>query len=563
MPIFWLIFWTLVLSVAWLVPNHFQPWTTFHSDAWAAMAGLLGASALVFGYHRRQAVIWRAFPLVALGLVAVPWLQWVTGLLFFAGQAWMSSIYLLGLTLAVLVGIRWEHARPGQLPAAVLAAACIASILSVGLQLYNWLDLNSNEITSIWSMGLSGDRPYANVGQPNILASLLLWGVLAALLAYQRRVLHAPVAVLLVAFLLIGLALTQSRAGQLSLTLILVALWLWRRQWRSAHLPWVATVLYAAFWALLFLLPEVMRSLLITESDSYLRGIHAGDGRLMGWKVLGRAVLERPLWGYGWTEIAAAQVEVAEQFPPLGSLFGHAHNLFLDFVLWLGLPLGLALTAFVVWWVVTTVRSLQTVTQYVTFLAVGVLGVHAMLELPLHYAFFLIPAGFLIGVLCTSDSDQWQFKTPWWTLAVLWVLTAGALVVTVRDYLHTEASYYALRFEKARINVEQNGPGTPPDTWVLTQMHAVIWAERYVPKAGASQEELQTLDHLARRFASPGPIYRVAKTYALNGRTAEASGWLGKLCKFTDERGCVLVQGLWKQESETNPGMAAVVWPKD
>lgn len=562
MPIFWLSFWTLVLSLSWLLSNHFQPWTTFHSDAWVAFAGLLGASALVFG-HRRQEVVWRVFPLVTLGLAVVPWLQWATGLLFFAGQAWMSSIYLLGLTLAVLVGIRWEHTQPGQLTAAVLVAACIAGIASVGLQLYNWLGLNSNEITSIWSMGLSGDRPYANLGQPNLLASLLLWGVLAALLAYQRHIMRASVAVLLVVFLLIGLALTQSRSGQLSLTLILIALWGWRRHWRSAQLPLASTVLYAAFWGLLFLLPELMRALLITESDSYLRGIHAGDGRLMGWRALGTAALERPVWGYGLTEITPAQVQVAEQFPPLGSLFGHSHNLFLDFILWLGMPLGLALTAFIVWWATGTARSLRTVTQCITFMAVGVLGVHAMLELPLHYAFFLIPTGFLIGVLCASERDKWQIKTPWWALAMLWFVGASALAVTVRDYLHLEAAYYALRFEKARINVGQNGVGAPPDTWVLTQMRALVWAERYEPKSRSSQEELQTLDALARRFANPGSIYRVAKANALNGNVAEAELWLGKMCKFVEKSGCTALQKFWQKESESNPSMAKVVWPEN
>lgn len=562
MPIFWLFFWVLAFSTIWLVPNHFPPWSTFHSDAWAATILLLGGMGLVFR-TRRQPVVWTAFPLLVLILATVPWLQWATGLLYFAGQAWISSAYLLGLGVAILLGSRWERASPGQLSAAVLAAAGIAGVASVGLQLYTWLGLHSTDVTSIWSMGLFGERPYANVGQPNVLASLLLWGILAALMGYQERVLGAPVAVLMVLFLLIGVALTQSRTGQLSLTLILVCLWLWRTQWRSARLPVVASALYAVFWGILVLLPEVTRLLLVDSLDSYLRGVSAGEARLDAWKMLITAALERPVWGYGMTEVTGAQVQVAEQFPNLGLLFAQSHNLFLDLILWFGLPIGMTLVGFLLWWAYKTARTSHTVTQRLTFLAVGVLGVHAMLELPLHHAFFLIPTGLLVGVLCAQDGGKLQFKTPWWTQLMLWLIAACAAAITIRDYLHVEASYYQLRFEKARINIEKNGVGTPPDVWALTQMQAMIWAERYEPKPGATQEELQTLDALTRRFPGPGSIYRLAKTLAMNERTAEASAWLGKLCKFVDERGCVLLKELWKKESEKSPAMAAVVWPKD
>ena len=63
----------------------------------------------------------------------------------------------------------------------------------------------------LWLTGLlvlplpPGGRVIANLGQPNQLATLLLWGVLAFWWAYLHQRIGAAVAVLAVAFLLLGL----------------------------------------------------------------------------------------------------------------------------------------------------------------------------------------------------------------------------------------------------------------------------------------------------------------------------------------------------------------------
>ena len=110
---FWLGVWACALSGAWLLPNHYPPWSTFHADAWSAMVFVLGSGALIV--RHKASVHWHGSAVLAAILVFVPWLQYSAGLISFAGQAWISMAYLLGLLLALLTGQRWEQAAPDQL----------------------------------------------------------------------------------------------------------------------------------------------------------------------------------------------------------------------------------------------------------------------------------------------------------------------------------------------------------------------------------------------------------------------------------------------------------------
>ena len=42
----WLVAWAVAMSMTWLLPNHYPPWTTFQSDAWAVLL-LLARQALI------------------------------------------------------------------------------------------------------------------------------------------------------------------------------------------------------------------------------------------------------------------------------------------------------------------------------------------------------------------------------------------------------------------------------------------------------------------------------------------------------------------------------------
>lgn len=554
---FWLGVWACTLSCAWLLPNHYPPWPSFHADAWTATVLALAAAAVIL--RIQSTTQWHGSTVLVLLMMGIPWLQYSAGLLAFAGQAWMSTAYLLGLLLALLIGQRWERADPEQLVGGLFWAIGIAAVLSVNLQLQTWLGLMDTGIFDLWSMGLAGARPYANFGQPNQLATFLIWGLLACAWAYSSNKIRASVALLLAAFLLLGIALTQSRTAWLGLTFLVLATWAWRKHWRTKWVPWCVTGLFVFFWLCPTLLRGLTEVLLLASENSYFRDPMQGELRPLAWRLFIDAALTKPWFGYGWTEVAHAQLAVATAFPPLYGTFGQAHNLFLDLVLWLGFPLGLFVSAAMVWQFTSYVRAVTNAKDAILLMFLGVIGIHAMLELPLHYAYFLLPTGLVMGVLNHRIGGKPIGATPRWTLMGLWLAASVLLAMIVGDYFRVESSFQTLRFELAHIGTLPQGK--PPEVVLLTQLRERIGFMRDEVKRGMSADELARLLQVVNAYPGGGVIYKAAKGLALNDRPLEAQQWLSKICKISSVEECDLIKRVWAQDALSSPFIAAVPWP--
>ncbi len=555
---FWLGVWACVLSLGWLLPNHYQPWMAFHADAWIAMVLALASAAVIL--RSNMPAHWHGVALLVAVLAGLPWLQYGFGLIPFAGQAWISTAYLLGLLLALLTGQRWEQMHPGQLAGGLFWAIGAGALVSVYLQFQTWLRLASTGIFDIWSMDLAGDRPYANLGQPNQLATLLLWGLLACAWAYTKQKIRGSVALLMASGLLLGIALTQSRTAWLGLTFLLVASWAWRRLWPSKWVAWSVTGLFAFFWTCPFILEWIADSVLLGSASNYLRVPQQNEARILVWRLFIDAALERPWLGYGWSELGHALWALGTDFPALHTNFAHSHNLFLDLILWTGVPIGLLVSVALIGWFVSLLRAVTNAQDALLLMFLGVVGIHAMLELPLHYAYFLLPTGLVMGVLNARVNTRFAYQAPRWTLMLVWVMVVVLLQGIVRDYFRVESSFQAVRYELARIG---NLPvAKAPDVVFLTQLRERIRFLRYEFKPGMSKEELEWMLQVVNAYPGGGMFYKAATALALNDRPEEAGQWLEKICKISDAVSCDLIQQVWAQDALGNPLIAAVPWPK-
>src|SRR6185369_2295516 len=82
----------MCLGISWLMPNHYLPWYAFHSDAMAFLAVFAWLLSLE-AEGTKTISIPRLAVLVA-AATALPWLQYAGGLLGFAGEAWLATLYL-------------------------------------------------------------------------------------------------------------------------------------------------------------------------------------------------------------------------------------------------------------------------------------------------------------------------------------------------------------------------------------------------------------------------------------------------------------------------------------
>lgn len=545
--------------MAWLLPNHYYPWATFHSDAWLAVMFAIAAAPIIVWSSDK--VRWHGLPILIALLATVPFIQFWLELLPFSGQAWVCTAYVLGLLLAMLMGARWEAATPGRAADGLFLAVGLASIVSVGLQLRQWLGLEFEaDSIQVWMAEFSPGRPSANLGQPNQLATVLLWGLLGCAWGLVRKKINPASAVLLAMYLLFGIVLTQSRIAYIALLTMCLAAWTWRHL-LPARSPWVVTLLLLYFAVCTLSLQSLSDTLGL---DLQIRSASLGGGstqlRLKAYSLFLDAVRQHPWWGYGWNQLAVAQLSVAQNHPTLTSFFIQSHNLFLDLVLWCGIPIGGFISLALLGWLLRALRRVANAEDAILVLFLVAVGLHAMVELPLHHAYLLLPTGLVIGMLNERQHDRAVFASSRWVVLTLLLGATLLLGGIVRDYLHVDESFRTFRLEAARIG--RLPPGNPPEVWLLNDMREFIHYARKDVEPNISAADADKLHDVALSFPTSSNLFNLAKALAYRHKPEEARVWIEKSQKVQPQEFDRDLRTAWESQARTQPAMAAVKWPR-
>lgn len=537
------------LSLAWLLPNHYPPWGAFHNDAYAAFILLLVAATVFFITASRQTV-WHWHTVAVLACAFIPIAQYLAGQIEWFGTAWINAAYLVGLACAIELGARWEKYAPGRCGDFLFSALLPAGIFSVVISLCQWLDLN---VSDLWVLR-SDRRPFGNLSQANQTATLYVLSAVGCAWLYRRKKISGFLAGFLTALLLMGLAMSGSRTGWVNAVFIGVVLVGW--SYKSSQKRWAAAAVVGltALGLFIFILPRLGSLLALPEPvDWASRSLL--NSRDVIWRLIWDAATRQPIWGYGWGQTEAASLSVAADHPRLDAITTYSHNLFLDLLLWNGLILGGILCFAIGSWMLWISTRAKTLGQWLLILSLSVLGLHAMTEFPLHYAYFLLPAGMIVGMLGQQSGAPVAVTTSRKPLIALFVLASATLVVTVRDYLHIETGFTAIRFESA--NMKHDYPTTPPDVWALTDLRGVIVMARWQPEKGSSAAELATMNSIALTYASGNNILKMAKGYGLIGDEKRATYWLQMGCNTSPKWVCAKMRVLWESDNR----LAAMPWP--
>jgi len=552
-----LLFAALLALFSWLVPNHYPPWGSFHAEL--AMAASF-ALALIAALRRSRPITPSSLMLAGLALAPLPLLQWATGLITYAGDAWLGTAYLLGFGLSVWLGQRLAASfGVARVLTAVSGLFIAAALASMGLALYQWLRLRGLGIAAIDLP--PGGRPFANLGQPNHLASLLFLGLCGVFVLYDDRRIGRVGTALTAVFFTFGLAMTTSRTAWLAMTLLVAGLLLARRRTGLRVGPVGILGLGAVFVGWLLAWPALNDVLLLSGGRALANQVDAGPRTIL-WSTALEAISRRPWFGYGWDQALAAQSDVILDQPSYGRLMGSAHNLLLDLLLWVGIPLGTAVFGGLLLWGWRHVRQVQDATSVgVLTMLVGVF-VHALVELPLSYTYFLLPAGLLAGLLEAQHPTGWRRTIP-----AAWMLapSAAALVLLgliTADYLRVEENVRTLRLEVARIGTGRI-VSEAPQLLLLTQWADYLHFARTEPRAGLGEAELAHMAAVTRRFPYQRAQFDQAVAQALNNRPAEAALTLRRLCNLQWPLECRRKLAEWRELTQEHyPELGAVTLPQ-
>jgi hypothetical protein len=510
--------WSLVyaaVTLAWLIPNHYPPWTSYYNEA-SMVVGLVVLTVVVWTSRGSGSVPRSAWFVV--GVALIPWLQFGIGVLHYSGDAFIASAYVVSLAVAIAAAHRSAEAAPSRLALllsfAALTAAVVSAVFAVSqtLQLASW---------GIWAdLTTTDSRAGGNLAQANNFATLLGLGAAGAMYLYERRRLPRVLAFAMVGLLVLAGAFTQSRVSLALGPMFTAALWLLRARGVATRtsLAFVA-VLTLLHWTLMFSAPSILIAL-FGEAPATLVSRGVATPRYQMWGMLLEAVRLRPWQGYGWLQVGAAELAVVDGHPPVNELWLQGHDVFIELVVWCGWPIGLLLSGALLFWYVTRLSRVKSIEAAVGMLAISAVGLHALVELPHHYAYFLVPAGLWAGIV---EQDEGAMTTA----GARWLMAPAVAALAIfmgiaLTYPAVEEDFRLVRFEGARIgNVHASEPA--PDAPLLSTLTSFLRFARTVPRTGMSEAQLAEMAASTKRYPYAASLARYASALALNGHPNEAS----------------------------------------
>ena len=509
----------IAFTSSFLVPNHYPPWTSFHSEL-AAFVGLISLCCAVLS-DGKQILFDRAL-LITVCLTGVVFVQWVFGQIAYSGDALVGNLYLSGFVLAWWLGTNLSFIERRISDVSVILV--VSAIASVFIAMLQWLRMEA--ALGIFAADLGpGMRPFGNLGQPNHLSTLALMGIGATSALFFKNQLKKWQFTLLVAFLSFGLILTQSRTGLVSAFVLGVFFLfygcrLWSPgSWKFIAAWWILLVVFVSLWAplneTLYLQPA--REQLTAEDKP----------RVIMWKQMIAALEQSPWIGYGWRQTVVAQkigADVVEGILPTD----YAHNFFLDVLVWLGIPMGGSLILWICYWLLQAAKKIKNRTEFFLLATVVPVGIHSLLEFPFTYAYFLFPVGWLLGTLNAHQNINLFQKQRNFTRSAKLGMTVFILVFAslcswvAVEYLKVESDYQIMRFEMRRVGVIPASYHAPQLT-LLTQFSEVLIVGRIVPSIGMPPEDLARMGVASSNLAWATLQLNYAVALGLNGRQEEAS----------------------------------------
>ena len=509
---------SLLISFAWLSPFHTYPWVTFSSELASLGAGL---ALLPLLFNQRlyiaRAQIWM------FAIVLIPLLQWGFGLVDDFSVAFLSASYLFMFWLMIICGYQLAQ-DPQQRQHLMQAFSYVVvgcAFISAIMAIIQWLNL---EPYIYGVMPLKGSRPYANFGQPNNLATFLIMGLMGALYLYERYKAKLWILVPISLTILFAICLTQSRTSWI-VCIFIIFYWLYKQYKQRPRL----NVLKLLGWTILYfvvagyLLPIIMHFIAsdvgadVVQTASVVQRAGKGHERIGMWIQILQAIADQPWLGYGWNHTSIAVVE-SIQFNTVQVWFNSAHNVLFDILVWNGIPLGGAIIAYMALWLFWLNRNAKDHVSIIAMLMVSAILIHAMLEFPQRYACFLLPLGFLLGLIQAQTPQLKGIKLHYYLVRCGGVMILLLLLLVWRDYKLYQVNSHLIF--KGKAPTEQVLGST--QILLLTQFQQRLTWLMLNPKTSMSDDDLEQWSEMVKNKATPYNLKKYAQLLVFNHKTSEA-----------------------------------------
>lgn len=360
------------------------------------------------------------------------------------------------------------------------------------------------------------DRPSANIAQPNRLASIYLSTAAILYLAVKENVFKSIYLWIMLIPFAYGISLTQSRTGYLVIIVLALITLIQRNE--KANLK--------AYFPLMFACSIAVKYLLHTEKSQASRELlsNLNNGRFDLWESSLIFIKNAPWFGYGVNETARAHFLNAETSKITNILAAQAHNIFIDFIIWFGIPLGgllsMSLSYVLIKTVVKNKKSLYKIIPIVPLL------IHAQLEYPLYYANGLLLFSLLLGIANNSPEVRQEANDTHATFSLFPLITLQLFafvlfveLISLEIGLTQQRNYY-YGFNNEKFDSSNIIFMDIPKDYIHTLSIR--------PDEKWKEKEIKIVEELCNYFVSSRYYATLVKFYTLAGDEESANFWLSK-----------------------------------
>ncbi|MEQ1915310.1 MAG: Wzy polymerase domain-containing protein [Gallionella sp.] len=392
-----------LVGLMWVLPflhyQHAYPLTTFDQEWWAVVLGLLATFTLVGKEYWKAPTTPRVIVL-PLALILVALLQLAIGRIAYFEQGMLYILYLLFAALMMMLGASLRRSLGLDQVAYVLAIALlIGTELSAAIGIYqhfgmhSWLDF---VVVRKISAGL-----YGNLAQANHYADYIMLGVASLGLLYQQRKLALGYVVTLALPLLFVLTLSGSRTSWLYMfATVVLSAWMSYKNRTLRPLLYYSLCITVGYLAMHGLVQLPMLAGQNVDTNSLRMSDTSGHIRLYLWREALLIFSQAPLLGVGFGQFALHHLELLPLLQPnqVTGLYNNAHNVVLQLAAETGLAGLIALISATGIWLYGLRRGVGSAAHWWSYALIFVITIHALLEYPLWYAYFLGILAFLLGL---------------------------------------------------------------------------------------------------------------------------------------------------------------------
>lgn len=515
----------ILISLAWLMPVHYRPWVTYTGELYAFLA-LFALAAICL----KQKLKIPAVGLPLLLLACVPFIQLLAGQVFFFSTAMLGFIFVFSFWLASVLGYHLSSGNYSRedtfsaLSYVFLASGTLTAIIAI----CQWSSLDAVLPGMVNISG--GQRPYANFAQPNNMATFLVMALMSCLYLYEKQKIQTKWLFFSAFLIVIGIALSQSRTAWVAAIAILLYLAVYQYKGIIRLKGYYSLGWFGFFVACIVVFPflsqlaaQTINTDVVQSRDVVSRA--TGDmSRLAIWQQMLAAIQAQPWFGYGWYQTSAAFVSISDSVQ--GPVWiRSAHNFILDFLLWNGLVIGLPFLAYFAYLGYQLQRRVSTPESVTGILMIGAFVTHAMFEFPQHYAYFVLPVGFILGTVLAQSPKLKTLTLPAIGIKLIFTLGVLLLILIYRDYdVAVPKLGQSIRYEQQPEKISNEKP-----IYLLTEFnHRIDWI-RLNPYTKVSTDQLKVADQLVSSYPTKYNLIKYARLLAFNGHENAARHQLQRL----------------------------------